>query len=168
MRPLLAQLAPLLLDNVFVCRFANRDGKRASAGTIKLDTPPPRPGIDISRVVLARLAEPAKSASSDPLVYQGRHVVPMLAPVWNAAGKPSVYVVVYPDPSNPAKPTLRVEFLVDGHPLADSTADLPPETAGAIPVLVEAAAPPGDCEVRITAIQGKDSATGSVRYAVPR
>jgi hypothetical protein len=31
---------------------------------------------------------------SDPLVYQGRHVVPMLAPVWNAAEKPSVCFVV--------------------------------------------------------------------------
>jgi hypothetical protein len=144
------------------------DGKRASAGTIPIDTPPPRPGIDLSRVILARLAEPANASPSDPLVYQGRRVVPMLAPVWNAAEKPSVYFVVYPDPANPAKPTLQVEFLVDGQSLAAGTADLPPESGGSIPVFVETAARPGDCELRITAIQGKDSATGSVRYTVPR
>jgi hypothetical protein len=75
---------------------------------------------------------------------------------------------VYPDPANPAKPTLQVEFLVDGQSLAAGTADLPPESGGSIPVFVETAARPGDCELRITAIQGKDSATGSVRYTVPR
>ena len=89
---------------------------------------------------------------SDPLVYQGRHVVPMLAPVWNAAEKPSVCFVVYPDQSNPAKPMPHVEFLVDGQALAANTADLPPDTAGSIPVFVQAAARPGDCELRITAI----------------
>jgi hypothetical protein len=146
----------------------DRDGKRASASTIPIDTPPPRPGIDISRVILARLAEPANGFPFDPLVYEGRHVVPMLAPVWNGAGKPSVYFVVYPDRANPVKPTLRVEFLVDGKSLADQSADLPRDIDGAIPVFVEADVRPGDCELRITAIQGKDSATESIRYTVPR
>jgi hypothetical protein len=146
----------------------DRDGKRASAATIPIDTPPPHPGIDISRVMLAQLAEPADDSPSDPLVYQGRRVVPILAPVWNAAAKPSVYFVVYPDKRNPAKPMLRVEFLVDGQRLAANSADLPPDTNGSIPVFVEAAALPGNCELRITAMQGSDSANGSVRYAVPR
>jgi hypothetical protein len=143
------------------------DGKRASVSTIPIDTPRPRPGVDLSRVILARLGEPANGFPFDPLVYQGRHVVPMLAPAWNGAGKPSVYFVVYSDQSNPVKPTLRVEFLVDGRSLADQSADLPQDIAGPIPVFVEADAQPGDCELRITAIQGKDSATETVHYAVP-
>ena len=145
-----------------------RGGKRASAGTIAIDTPAPHTGVDISQVILARLAEPAGGDSSDPLVYEGRRVVSVLAPVWGADDMPSVYFVVYPDKRNTAKPMLFVQFLVDGQRLAANTADLPPDTNGSIPVLVEAAARPGDCELRITAVQGNDSATASVRYSVPR
>ena len=90
---------------------------------------------------------------SDPLVYQGRHVVPTLAPVWNAAEKPSVCFVVYPDQSNPAKPMPHVEFLVDGQALAANTAELPPDTAGSIPVFVQAAARPWDCRYRERAVR---------------
>lgn len=146
----------------------DRDRKRASAATIAIDTPPPRSGIDISRVILARLAEPTESSPSEPLVYQGRRVVPMLAPAWTAAEKPSVYFVVYPDKRNPEKPKLTVEFWVNGKLLATNTANLPTDTAGSIPVFVETAAVPGNCELRITAIQGTDSVTGSVKYAVTR
>ena len=146
----------------------DRDGKRASAAMMAIDTPPPRPGIDISRVILAKLAEPAEGSPSDPLVYQGRRVVPMLAPVWSVPEKPSVYFIVYPDKRNPAKPTLGVEFWVDGKPLAADTADLPPDNAGSIPVFIETAVMPGNCELRITASQGTDSVTGSVHYSVPR
>jgi hypothetical protein len=45
-----------------------------------------------------RLTKPGRvlgaSGAVRSTVYQGRHVVPMLAPVWNAAEKPSVCFVV--------------------------------------------------------------------------
>jgi hypothetical protein len=42
----------------------------------------------------------------------------------------------------------------------------PPDSSGAIPMLVNAVARPGKCEIRITALQGFQSATRSVNYAV--
>ena len=47
-------------------------------------------------------------------------------------------------------------------------ADLPAADAtGTIPMFVAAATRPGNCELRITALQGNESATEHLQYAVP-
>ena len=122
-------------------------------------------GIGLSSVILARLGEPFNGSADDPLIYQGRRVVPLLAPILNPSEKPSVFFVVYPDRANPDKPRVQIEFLVDGQSLSTRTVELPSSDASAsIPVLVDSAAQPGNCEVRITATQGNDSADESVHY----
>ncbi len=75
--------------------------------------------------------------------------------------------MVYPDKSIQETPRIRVEFFVDGEELAQKQDELPPpDSSGAIPVLVNAATKPGNCEIRITALQGFKTATRSVKYTV--
>jgi hypothetical protein len=51
--------------------------------------------------------------------------------------------------------------------LARQTAELPPPDAnGAIPMVVGAAVRPGNCQLRMTAVQGNRSATQSVNYVI--
>jgi len=94
-------------------------------------------------------------------------MVPMAALELKSTAKPVVYFVVYPDKANAEKPKIQVEFLSGGQVLAKQTADLPPaDPSGTIPMIVGAAMRPGNCELRITALQGSASATESVNYTV--
>jgi len=91
----------------------------------------------------------------------------MAAPALKSTAKPIIYFVVYPNKANAEKPKIQVEFLSGGQVLAKQTADLPPpDRSGTIPMIVGAALRPGNCELRITALQGNESATGSVNYTV--
>ncbi len=84
------------------------------------------------------------------------------------AAQPMLYFVVYPDKSIQETPRVRAQFLVNGEELAQKQVDLPPpDSSGAIPVLVNAATKPGDCEIRITALQGFLSTTRSLKYTLP-
>lgn len=147
----------------------DREGGRASTSVIQLESPGPHKGVGLSSVMLVQSIEPVRGAgdASDPLVFQGKRMVPMAAPVLSAAAKPLAYFVVYPDKSLAEKPKLQVEFLVGGQVVAKQTADLPPpDASGAIPMVVKAATHAGNCELRIAALQGNQSATESVTYTV--
>jgi hypothetical protein len=147
----------------------DHEAKRASASVIEFNSAEPRRGVGLSSVFLVEELKPAsgKADESDPLVYHGQRVVPLLAPTERWGTKPAVYFAVYPDRTNAEKPKVQVELLVNGQPVGKSTADLPaPEATGEIPVLAEAALRDGKCELRITATQGGDSITESVRYTV--
>ena len=149
--------------------MVDQDGKRASAAAIELDSPEPRSGIGLSNVILVERLESGSvpADSPGPFVYQGHRVVPLLAPTLRPEAKPSVYFVAYPDATIAEKPRVQVELLVNGERLASSTADLPPaDASGANPVLVEAALRAGNCDLRVTATQGANSVTESVRYTV--
>jgi VWFA-related protein len=147
----------------------DREGGRSTANIFPLNIPPPRKGVGMSSVILVQQVEPVSAAAdaSDPLVFQGKRMVPMAAPALKPASKPVVYFVVYPDKANAEKPKIQVEFLADGQLLAKQTADLPPpDSSGTIPMIVGAAMRPGNCELRITALQGSESATERVTYTV--
>ncbi len=75
--------------------------------------------------------------------------------------------MVYRNQANPEKPKIRVEFKNGGQVFADQTVALPePDASGAIGMFVAAAARPGNCELRITALQGDESATEHLAYVV--
>jgi hypothetical protein len=134
-----------------------------------MEVPEPRKGVGLSSVVLVQRIEPVsgQADASDPLVFQGKRALPLLAATLNPDAEPYAYFVVYPDKANPEKLKIQVEFLLGGRVLAKQAADLPPaDDSGAIPMMVGAATRPGDCELRITASQGSDSVTQSVRYTV--
>jgi VWFA-related protein len=127
-----------------------------------------REGPQISSVILVRSVEAAQSpAADDPLVYQGKRIVPALFTALNADAKPSVFFRVYPDRKSSSKPRLRAQFVLDGKVIADQVAELGEvDGSGSIPVLVQAAAKPGNHELRLTVMQGDGSARGEIRYTV--
>ena len=149
--------------------FMDREGKRSSTTQLAFEIPEQHPGVALSTPILLRNTEPVAGApdASDPLIFRGQRLVPFLNLNLPADASPKLYFVVYPDKSKAEKPKLQVEFRVDGQVLANQTADLPaPDATGAIPMVIKAATHPGACEIKITAVQGSDSAAGSVTYQI--
>jgi hypothetical protein len=155
--------------------IVDHEANRASTSAVAFECPAAS-GVGLSSVMLVQRVEAVsgKADPADPFQFQadashGRRVVPELAPIISTKARPAAYFVVYPDKTNTDKPKVQVEFLVDGKVLAKQVADLPPpDAAGAIPMVVGAAAKPGNCELRITAVQGSNSKTHSVRYSVAK
>jgi VWFA-related protein len=148
----------------------DREGRQASTKVIPFENPEPRKGVDLSSVMLVQRVEAASGQAdpADPLLFQGKRLVPLIVPTLSADAKPFVYFVVYPSKANPEKPTLEVEFTVGGQVVAKQTADLPaPDAAGTNPMIVKAIMRPGQCELRITAVQGADRVAKSIKYTVP-
>jgi VWFA-related protein len=146
----------------------DREANRASTSTVEFDSPSPK-GVGLSSVMLVARADPltAEPDADDPLQFQGRDLVPMLSASLKASAQPLLYFVVYPDKSMQETPRIRVQFLVDGEELEQKQDELPPpDSSGAIPVVVNAATKPGSCEIRITASQGFQTATRSIKYTV--
>ena len=75
--------------------------------------------------------------------------------------------MVYPDKSSQETPRIRVQLFVGGEEVEARDADLPPpDSFGAIPMVVNAVSRLGKCEIKITAKQGFQSAVRSVSYTV--
>jgi VWFA-related protein len=146
----------------------DREGNRAGTNVLELDNPEHK-GIVLSSVMLVQQVEPVtgQADAADPFEFATNRVVPELAPALNPASLPYVYFVVYPDKARAEKPQIEVQFLVDGVVLARQTSDLPPaDASGAIPMVVGAVRKPGQCELKIAALQGAESTEQSVKYTV--
>jgi VWFA-related protein len=142
---------------------------RASTSVVEFDSPETK-GVGLSSLMLVARADQLteEPEAGDPLVFKDRELVPMFTGALKSSAKPMLYFVVYPDKSIPEAPRVRVQFLVNGEELEQKQSDLPaPDSSGAIPVLVNAAIKPGNCEIKITALQGFESTTRSVTYTVP-
>ena len=145
----------------------DREGSQATAETGSFEIPEPAKGIAISSLALVEHIDPAGAQpdTADPFTIKDKHVIPMVRATVDPATKRWVYFVVYGDKSNPEKPKMRVEFKNGGQVFAEQTVALPePDERGAIPMFVAAAGRPGNCELQITAIQGKESATEHIAY----
>jgi hypothetical protein len=148
----------------------DREGNRASTSSMPWENPK-RSGIGLSSVMLVHQVEPLKGQAdtADPFQFATNRVIPELTPTLNPDALPYVYFVVYPDKANQEKPQIQVEFLVNGVLLAKQTSELPPpDASGAIPMVVGAVRRPGECELRIAALQGGETAEHSVKYSVAR
>lgn len=149
----------------------DRGGGKMGVKALELEVLEAPRGLAVSTPILVQRVEETAGAGGDgdPLVYQGKRVVPLVTPAVEGVSQPHVYFVVYPEKNRPEKPQIQVEFFVNGQRLAAQAAELPPpDEKGAIPMMVSAAMRPGLCELRITAIQGEAKATGSVRYVGPQ
>ena len=146
----------------------DRQGNRESTNEMAFDSPE-RNGLRLSSVMLVRQVDAANGQpdSSDPFRVGNSRVTPELATTLRASAKPYVYFVVYPDKAKTEQPRLMVQFLLNGQVLAKQVADLPaPDSSGAIPMLIESAAKPGDCELKIVAIQGAQALERSLKFTV--
>lgn len=151
----------------------DREVDRASTSKIAFDSPG-RKGVGLSSILLVQRMEQvdAKVDAADPLQFQPKpgqvqRVIPELATDLGANTSPYVFFVVYPDASIADKPKIQAEFWVGGQLLSKQLADLPsPDATGAIPMVINTAAKPGNCEIRITALQGQSSAKQVLNYSV--
>lgn len=151
----------------------DREANRASTSKVVFESPEEK-GVGLSSVLLVQNTEPVsgKIALADPLEFQpeptqGKRIVPELATALAATATPYVFFVVYPDKSIADKPKIQAELLVGGQVLAKQVADLPaPDATGAIPMVIKTAAKTGDCELRITAIQGGSTKVQSLKYSI--
>ena len=151
----------------------DEEASRTSVSELPFESPAPKaPGL--SSVVLAQQVQTIAGPvdASDPFEFSsGSHatrVVPELASSLSTEAQPLAYFVVYPDKSNRAEPKIEVQSLADGQVVATRTVDLPPAQPGApIPLVIHAPAHPGNCELRVTAVQGGSrSATESLVYKI--
>ena len=151
----------------------DRESTRISTAKLAFDVPVPK-GVGISSIALVQRVDAVKGNvdKNEPFEFQsapteGRRVTPELGSSLKADAHPYVYFVVYPDPALTDKPKIQVEFRVGGQTLAKQTADLPaPDASGAVPMLIGAASRPGDCELRITALQGGSQAQEKLDYTI--
>jgi len=148
--------------------LVDREGSQATAETAQFEIPAPSKGVGISSLVVVQQVEAnTKPDVADPLTFKGKHVIPLVQATVDPANKRYVYFVVYPDKANKDKPKIHVQFKSGGQVFAEQTADLPaPDATGTIPMFVAAATRPGNCELQITALQGAESATEHIQYAV--
>jgi hypothetical protein len=149
----------------------DRQSGRASSTVQPFDVPAAQAGVAMSSVILVQNIEPedagSGAAASDPLIVNRKRLVPFLGVTMKTEAKPYAYFVVYPEASHPDAPKVRVEFRAGGELLADQTSDLPkPDANGVIPMIIRAANHAGECELRITAMQGGRSTTRVVHYTV--
>jgi VWFA-related protein len=151
----------------------DQEATRASVSKLEFETPAPKE-LGLSSVVLAQQVQTVDGQidAADPFEFpSGSHatrVIPELAGTLSAQAQPLAYFVTYPDKANPEKPKIEVESLADGNVIATRTIDLPPAgPSGAIPLVIRAPAHSGDCELRVTAVQGNSrSATESLTYTI--
>jgi VWFA-related protein len=151
----------------------DREANKASTSKIGFDSPAQK-GVGLSSILLVGQMEPVtgKVAAADPLEFQpdpaqGKRVIPELATALGSNVSPYVFFVVYPDKSIADKAKIQAEFLINGQVMAKQVADLPaPDATGAIPMVINTAAKPGNCELRITAMQGSSSSVQSLKYSI--
>jgi VWFA-related protein len=151
----------------------DREANRASTSSIAFESPE-RKGVGLSSILLVGHMEPVngKVAAADPLEFQpdpaqGKRIVPELETNLAANVSPNVFFVVYPDKAIADKPKIQAEFLINGQIAAKQVADLPaPDATGAIPMVINTAAKPGNLELRITAMQGNTSTVQSLKYSI--
>ena len=127
------------------------------------------PGL--SAIVLVRRSENVTGVAdpADPLVHEGKRILPSLFAQLEPGAQSSIFFRVYPDAGNAVRPRLRAQFFLDGRLLADQTADLPaPDASGSIPVLIQAPGRPGSNEMKLTVLQGRASSSGQIQYTIAK
>ncbi len=146
----------------------DRQGNREASSEVVFESPA-RKGMGLSSVTLVRKVEAVAGPpdAADPFRFENSRVTADLETALSASAKPYVYFVVYPDKAIPEPPRIVVQFLLNGQVLAKQVSDLPaPDASGAIPMVIESAAKPGDCELRIIAIQGPQALERSLKFTV--
>jgi hypothetical protein len=143
-------------------------GNRAATGVTRIDNRE-QPGPGMSDLTLVRRLENLGRApdAADPFEFAGMRVLPFVTTDLYAGGVPFLYFVVYPEKDNPAKAELRTQFLKDGRVVAARQTPLPPpDSSGSVPEVLTADSSPGAHEVKITVVQGDESAERSFEYTI--
>ncbi|HET9319813.1 MAG TPA: VWA domain-containing protein [Bryobacteraceae bacterium] len=149
------------LESAVMDRESGKIGTARSEFTVA----PKGKGVGISSLALVRSFAPnAKGLDpNEPFQFQGASITPTLDGTIHKAPDAvlRLFFVVYRDPSISSKPTVEIEFLLNGKSLTKAPLPLPEADAqGRIPYVMTVPAagiPPGLYEVRATARQGDTS-----------
>ncbi len=148
----------------------DQEAQKASARRVNLVLSP-KPPVAVSSISLVRRVDQLKGAAdpADPFEFGTTKVTPTLNTEFPKGSDTPLYFVVYPSASNPEKPKVVVDFFRDGKqigrqvpPVEESSKD----ANGGYPMLASAKLDPGQYEVRVTVLQGKEAAQQSVSFAV--
>jgi hypothetical protein len=126
----------------------------------------PRPGLVLSSLAVVKRTEPVAEGaleSRDPLRNGASRIVPFVGePSFSPGETVSLFLVAYPGAGDAARPSLTLEFSLDGAVVGRSTAELPaPDAAGHIPYVASVptqSLAPGRYEVAATVSQGENAA----------
>jgi VWFA-related protein len=140
----------------------DRESGKISARRSEFTVGPWTKGVGISSITSVRAYTPnAKNLNpNEPFQFQGGTISPTLN---NAVPRKEnsalrLFFTVYPDQTIAAKPTVEIEFLLNGKTLTKAPLALPdPDAQGRIPYVMTIPAssiPPGVYEIRATAHQG--------------
>jgi len=154
------------LESAVMDRESGKIGTARSEFTVA----PKGKGVGISSLALVRSFAPnAKGLDpNEPFQFQGASITPTLDGTIHKAPDAvlRLFFVVYRDPSISSKPTVEIEFLLNGKSLTKAPLPLPEADAqGRIPYVMTVPAagiPPGLYEVRATAHQGDTSSETSI------
>ena len=136
----------------------DRESGRASTGAAQFDSPETK-GVGLSSILVIQRMETAdKPDPGDPLVFAGRHLVPLLDKTLQADKPYMLYFAVYPDKSNAEQPAAQIEISVDGKVKGTVPAKLV-EDGGVWRALAGAPSKPGTYQFKVTASQGNAPAT---------
>ena len=144
----------------------DREAGRASTSTTQFDNLEAR-GFGLGNMVLIQRLEPAdKPDPADPLVFAGKHLVPLLADTLRADMPCMLYFEVHPDRSSMKRLAAQIEVTADGKVRESKPAKLTWD-GGVWKALVEAPAQAGSYQLKVTASQGSlPPATQTVKYTV--
>jgi len=154
------------LESAVMDRESGKIGTARSEFTVA----PKGKGVGISSLALVRSFAPnAKGLDpNEPFQFQGASITPTLDGTIHKAPDAvlRLFFVVYRDSSISSKPTVEIEFLLNGKSLTKAPLPLPEADAqGRIPYVMTVPAagiPPGLYEVRATAHQGDTSSETSI------
>ena len=154
------------LESAVMDRESGKIGTARSEFTVA----PKGKGVGISSLALVRSFAPnAKGLDpNEPFQFQGASITPTLDGTIHKAPDAvlRLFFVVYRDPSISSKPTVEIEFLLNGKSLTKAPLPLPEADAqGRIPYVMTVPAagiPPGLYEVRATAHQSDTSSETSI------
>jgi VWFA-related protein len=148
----------------------DHEGNRASTRTFQIDNRPQR-GVGLSDLAVVRKLETLTAPADplDPFEYTGKRVLPFVTSNLLAGMQPFVFLMIYPESGNGAKPVLRVRLLKDGRTVATLKPDVAaPDASGGIPMLLKLTDKPGSYEVRATVTQGNSSTERTLQYTLAR
>ena len=125
-------------------------------------------GVQLSSLIMVdHVQKGSTSDGSDPLVYQGQRLVPMLSRVFPSGEQRMIFLVARADGSTRDKPALEMELIAEGASIAKQSSPMPDANeAGLIPVSFVAPGRAGKCELRVTAVQGQSRVVRSITYEI--
>jgi VWFA-related protein len=148
----------------------DEEAQKAGARRVSLVLAP-KPAVAVSSILLVRRIDQLQGAAdpADPFEFGTTKVTPTLNTDFPKGTDTPLYFVVYPSATNPEKPKVVVDFFRDGKqigrqvpPVDDSNKD----GNGGYPMLASAKLDPGQYEVRVTVLQGKEAAQQSVSFSI--